>query len=338
MSPSTVPSPALAETAWVVTDGKPGMENQARGLAEAVGLPVVIHRIAPRAPWTWLAPLEIAARLETEGLGPPWPRLLIATGRQSIPYARAIKRRSPATFSVQIQSPGVPARHFDLVVPPRHDRLRGPNVIPTRGALHRVTPARLAAEAATWAPSLAHLPRPLVAVLIGGDNAVFRMTEAVADRLVAGLRAVAAAQGAGFAVTASRRTAPAIAARIRHGLDGLPAVMWDGAGENPYFGYLGLADHVVVTGDSVSMVSEALATGRPVHVLDLEGGSAKFAAFHEGLRADGLARPFAAPLASWTYAPLDDTGIVADEVRRRMGLAGPRHSAAGVVSQTGEPP
>jgi mitochondrial fission protein ELM1 len=320
----SVAAEGLADEAWVVSDGKPGMENQALGLAEAVGLPgglpPRVRRLAPRAPWTWLAPLRLAARLDENGLAPPWPRLLVATGRQSVPYALAIKRLSPQTFTVQIQSPGVSARRFDLVVPPRHDGLTGENVMPTRGALHRVTAARLAAEAERWRPALAHLPRPLVAVLIGGDNGVYRMTSAVADGLVAGLARVVELQGAGLAVTASRRTAPEIAERIRRALAPLPSVMWDNAGDNPYFGYLGLADHVVVTGDSVSMVSEACATGKPVHVVDLEGGSAKFAAFHEGLRQDGLTRPFRAPLASWTYAPLDDTNEVAAEVRRRMGM------------------
>ena len=314
-------STPLANEAWVLSDGKPGMENQALGLAEAVGIPPVVRRVAPRAPWRWLAPLRLAARLDENRLGPPWPRLLVATGRQSIPYSLAIKHLSPGTFTVQIQDPGVSPRRFDLVVPPRHDGLApSAHVMPSRGALHRVTAERLAADALRWEAALAHLPRPLVAVLIGGDNAVYRMTERVADGLVAGLARVAEIQGAGLAVTASRRTAPAIAARIRQGLSGLPAYMWDNEGDNPYFGFLGLADHVVVTGDSVSMVSEACSTGKPVHVVDLEGGSEKFRSFHEGLRRDGLTRPFSAPLAHWTYEPLDDTAEVAAEVRRRLGL------------------
>ncbi len=311
----------LLDETWVLSDGKPGMENQALGLAEAVGLANRVVRVVPRAPWRFLAPLRLAARLAENGLASPWPRLLIATGRQSVPYSLAIKRASPATFTVQIQSPGIAARHFGLIVPPRHDRLAGANVLPTRGALHRVTPARLAAEAARFAPALAHLPHPLVAVLIGGDNGVYRLTDAVADRLIAGLEQLVKTQGAGLAVTASRRTSPAIVARLRQALANLPAVMWDNTGDNPYFGYLGLADHVIVTGDSVSMVSEACATGKPVHVVDLEGGSPKFDSFHAGLRADGLTRAFSVPLASWSYAPLNDTALVAAEVRRQIGLA-----------------
>ena len=123
-------------------------------------------------------------------------------------------------------------------------------------------------------------------------------------------------------VTASRRTGDANAARLRRRLDGMAAVMWDGSGGNPYFGYLGLADAIVVTGDSlVAMVSEACATGKPVHVYHLPGGSAKFDRFHEALTvtsAAGCARSFSGALEDWSYPPLRETARVADVARRRM--------------------
>jgi mitochondrial fission protein ELM1 len=105
---------------------------------------------------------------------------------------------------------------------------------------------------------------------------------------------------------------------LRDKLADVPAVIWDGSGENPYFAYLGLADHIVVTADSVSMVSEACSTGKPVYVVELEGGSQKFRRFHEGLRSDGITREFTGVLANWRYAPLDDTQRAAAEVRRRL--------------------
>ena len=114
--------------------------------------------------------------------------------------------------------------------------------------------------------------------------------------------------------------AHALVAELRARLAGTAANIWDGTGANPYFGYLALADAIVVTGDSVSMVSEAASTGKPVYVFDLPGGSAKFRAFHDGLRSDGITRPFAGKLERWTYRSLDDTAVVAAEVRRRLEL------------------
>jgi hypothetical protein len=291
------------------------MENQCLGLAEALGLNPAVKRLAPRAPWRWLPPhLWLSPLDAVEGLAPPWPDLLIATGRQTVAPALAIKARSPATFAVQIQDPVFGRGKFDLIAAPEHDRLRGSNVIATLGALHRVTPARLAEAAAQFRPMLAALPRPLTAVLLGGNNKQYRLTEDCARTLAAGL----ARLPGGLAITPSRRTGDQAMGIIRAALAGRPAVIWDGAGDNPYFGFLGLADAIVATGDSVSMVSEACSTGKPVYVFDLEGGSRKFARFHQALRERGITRRFDGRLESWSYSPLDDTGRVAAEVRRRL--------------------
>jgi hypothetical protein len=164
---------------------------------------------------------------------------------------------------------------------------------------------------------LRSLPRPLVAVLLGGANKQYRLSEARARTLAEGL----ARLPGGLAITPSRRTGEGAMRIIRAALGAKPAAIWDGSGENPYFGFLAHADAIVVTGDSVSMVSEACATGKPVYVFDLEGGSRKFERFHRTLRDRGITRPFDGKLAAWRYPPLDDTARVADEVRRRFALA-----------------
>ncbi len=308
----------------MLSDGKPGMENQCLGLAEALGMEAELKRIKPRFPWRilppqlWFSPLSAPGPMG-DAVAPPWPDLLIATGRPTVALSVAIRNASRGrTFTVQIQNPTVNLRQFDLVVTPVHDRLEGDNVISTTGALHRVTAERLALEAERFRNRLRHLPRPLVAVLIGGPNKQYRMGRKTVERLADGLARLALVHKAGLMVTPSRRTGARNEALIRDKLAGLPAEIWDGAGDNPYFGYLGLADAVVVTGDSVSMVSEACATGKPVYVFDLDGGSRKFRSFHADLRAKGITRPFTGELSDWTYEPLDDMRRVADEILRRM--------------------
>ena len=301
-----------------MTDGKPGMENQCLGLAEALGVTPEVKRVAPRPPWRWLPPHAWFSPLNAvDGVAPPWPELLIATGRQTVAPALAIKARNRATFAVQIQDPVAGRARFDLIAVPEHDNLTGANVIATLGALHRVTPQVLAAAAPRFEPMLQALPRPLVAVLLGGANKQYRLSEARARTLAEGL----ARLPGGLAITPSRRTGEDAMRIIRAALGAKPAVIWDGTGENPYFGFLAHADAIVVTGDSVSMVSEACATGKPVYVFDLEGGSRKFERFHRTLRDRGITRPFDGTLAAWRYPPLDDTARVADEVRRRFALA-----------------
>lgn len=309
---------------WVVTDGKAGMENQCVGLAEALGLNPVVKRVRLRAPWKQLSPalLRIGNRWSLssrgDGLDGPLPDLLIATGRQSVSSSLAVGAMSGGrTLRVQIQAPGIDPRRFDLVVVPQHDRLRGSNVLVTRGALHKVTAAKLAAARAAF-PRLAQLPSPRVAILVGGSNGAYRLTEAGTERLAERLATAARDCAAAVMVTPSRRTGAANEDILRQRLASLPGEVWDGRGDNPYLAYLAFADWIVVTADSVNMVCEACATGRPVHVAMIEGGSAKFLRFHQGLFAAGITRPFEGRLETWSYPPFDDTAEVTAEIRRKL--------------------
>jgi hypothetical protein len=192
------------------------------------------------------------------------------------------------------------------MVVPEHDRLRGPRVIVSKGAMHRVTPEKLAAARHAF-PELAALPRPVISVLIGGSNRAYRFPldrlGGIADQIAACLRET----GGAAVVTPSRRTGAAGVALLRERLHGLAATVWDMTGENPYLAYLAVADAFLVTADSVSMVSEAAATGKPVHVIELAGGDAKFARFHTAMRDAGITRPFNGRIERWAYSPLDDT-------------------------------
>lgn len=302
------------------------MINQCRGLAEVLGLDPISKVIRQGMPWRWLPPAITPASLSvlsasSEKLTPPWPDLLIASGRKSVAPARAIRKASKGrTFCVQIQSPGVSSMAFDLVVAPAHDGLTGENVISTTGALHGLTPGVLETARAAFADRISHLRRPLLAVLLGGDNAVYRMTESFSQTLGEQLAALAQRGGWGLAVTPSRRTPDHARRAISAALAGTDAEIWDESGENPYLGYLAHADAIVVTGDSVNMVSEATATGKPVYVAHLEGGSEKFRRFHENMEARGVTRPFDGEIADWDYEPLDDTAMVAAEIQRRIAI------------------
>jgi len=311
----------VTDEIWVLTDGRPGHVSQTLGLAEALAPNPIVKVIGLKAPYRQLSPFlgwaggraltEKSARIE-----PPWPRLVVTSGRSAIPIARAIRHLSGGqTRLVNVQDPGFCRRSFDLIVVPEHDELTGRNILSTAGALGRVTPKRLADAAAAFGPSLAHLPAPRVAVLIGGANAVFQMPEDVVHRIAGDLAAVAAT-GAGLMVTFSRRTGAQAEAAFRAALKGGNVTIWDDTGENPYFAYLALADHIVVTEDSASMVSEAATTGKPISILRLAGGSPKFSRFHAMMAARGITRDFAGRLDHWTYPPIDETERAAEAVRR----------------------
>jgi mitochondrial fission protein ELM1 len=304
---------------WVVTEGYIGLENQALGVAEGLGLAPILKTVAARQPWRSLPPRlwvdRVGFRALAGELAPPWPDVVVSCGGQAALAAYLIRRDSGGrTFTIHVQKPALPAREFDVLVVPKHDGLTGPNVIVTEGAVHRVTRAKLAEAAERFAARYAHLPNPRVAVLIGGSNNRYRLT-AERMRVLAGQFAALAKGGAGLMVTPSRRTEPEAARILAEALAGLSADIWDGAGENPYFGLLGVADAILVTRDSVSMTSEAAFTGKPVHVIDLDGSSRRIERFHAHMQQQGYTRRFNGKLENWTYTPPDDTAMAAARIK-----------------------
>jgi len=307
---------------WVVTDGKAGMINQCVGLAEALAANFEVKRVRLRSPWRDLTPyfrwggrLQFAS--ESDPLRPPWPDLLIATGRHSVAASILVRRLSRGkTRTVQIQNPVISPNHFDLVVAPLHDNLSGANVVVTRGALHRVTPAVLSEGVEHLGWRLQHLKRPYISVLIGGSNAAFRLGPEEMKDIAGRLASCAGKMQASLIITPSRRTGEGNREILKEALVDVPHYLWTGQGENPYFGVLGLADVIVVTIDSVNMVSEAVSTGKPVYIADLPGESPKFWDFHKRLLDEGVTRLFEDTLLEpYTYTPLYDVATAARRVK-----------------------
>lgn len=313
---------------WVVTDGRAGIEAQALGLAEAVAAltpaEITVKRVRPRR---WLARLpsrliawpRLALDPASAPLAPPWPDLWIGNGRAAIPASIAVRRWSGRrTFVVQLQDPLRSPRRFDLVIPPSHDRLTGPNVFPIHGSPHRMTPARMAEGYAAFRDRLDALPRPRVVVLVGGRAKAFDLPPARARELAEQIAGAVEASGGSLLMTFSRRTPPEAAAILRARLGRPPGWIWDGEGPNPLPAFLHVADHVIVTADSINMVVEAAATGAPVHIAAVAGRQARKDRFHAELASRGVARPFTGALESWTYQKLSETERAAAEVLRRL--------------------
>lgn len=313
----------MTETAppvWVLADPRAGTAAQALGIAERLGVP---FRTVPlewgglgRVRWLWptLAGLAPAARA---AFRPPWPGLVVSAGRRSAPVALWLGRRGVRT--VHCMLPGFGAGRFDLLVLGRHDDPpERPGILPILGATHRLSPARLAAARQEWA-ALAELPAPRVALLVGGKVRAEGMEPAIAAALG---RRVAGFAGSVLATTSRRTGAPAAEA-LAQSLHAVPHRLfrWGDAGPNPYHGFLAWADAVVVTGDSVSMLSEALATPGPVFIADPGGLSPRQRALHGSLYAAGQARPLDRAPEPFPRSPLDETGRVAAEIRARGLLA-----------------
>ncbi len=322
---------------WALSDGRQGMAHQALGLAQALGVNgdvQVTAKAASLAGWVGRLPeallvsraINPLAHLtpQSDELSAERPDIIVGCGRHAMALSVAIKRKANRdgheVFIIQTQDPRAAAKHFDVVVPPAHDDLIGPNVIPTLGAVNHATTEKLHTGADTFAAKFKALPRPLVAVLIGGTSHAYTLDADACANMARTLKALQQETGCGFVVTMSRRTGTENEKVLREALTGDGTWIWDGKDPNPYFGMLGLADHIFVTTDSTNMITEAAATGKPIHVLNLPGGNAKFRRFMQSLRARGIARPFGGTLKSWAYEPLAEASRVAALIRRKLEL------------------
>lgn len=311
---------------WVLADDRAGNVSQCMGVAEALALPFEVKHIRydrlVRLPNILRGKGLIGVdKTSTSPLMPPWPKLVIAAGRRTAPIARYIKRRSGnKTRLVQIMWPGWPARDFDIIAVPNHDKKRrGGNVFPITGSPNRVTPALLAGAKAKWQGVFAHLPKPLIALIVGGSTKGHRFTPRHAALLGQGASALAKETGGALLVTTSRRTEPEALVALLNAIS-CPYYLhdWDKGGENPYFGYLAQAETLIVTGDSMSMCSEAVATGKPTYIFAPKDiTSSKHGRLHQELYNKGCAKPVGDKTAFSNYILENSTEMLAKLIKKR---------------------
>ena len=200
------------ETVWVLADDRPGNVSQALGVAQALKLPYSVKKIS----YDVMAKLpNIVRGSSLIGLTPdargqikaPWPKIVIAAGRRTAPVARYIKKQSHGyTKIVQSMWPGRPVEEFDMLILPEHDKpLVLPNIYRTLGAPNGITADRLERERFRWEREFAYLPRPLVAVLVGGGSKHAPFTTEDAQQLAQKLNLLMQ-EGGALLMTTSRRS------------------------------------------------------------------------------------------------------------------------------------
>ena len=269
-------------TVWVLTDDHPGNTTQSLGLAKALGWPYEVKALR----FTWLVHFHDflfgmfgATRLglkrpQSAVLNQPWPDLVITTGWRTAHIARWIKKQSQDhTQLVQMGRKGTHVAHlYDLAISCRYFRLppdsrRIETLVPLTG----VSSEQLRDAAERWKNLFANMPRPRIALLVGGTSYACRFDEETAYRLGVDVRSFAEAMGGTVLATTSRRTGPQATAALKKGL-GYCCYFYEwqpDQSENPYLACLALAEILIVTGESESMLAEAAATGKPVYIYPL---------------------------------------------------------------------
>lgn len=310
---------------WIITDDRPGNQTQLIGIAEQLPWPyqlkIIQYNALAKLP-NWLLGKSLwSLTKESKTLfTPPYPDIILSIGRRSVPVARFLKQQSPSLLWVHCMWPGnTGTKEMTLLVVPEHDAIpMRDNLIVTMGSPHRVTASLLEKAKAEWLHQFQTLPSPLIGVLLGGAVKGKKNAE---ETLLQALREIieqASMQGAGLLVTTSRRT-PNIIKEFLKQPQACPIYLyqWGDPTKNPYLGILACADYLVVTGDSMSMCSEACATGKPVYIMDTPTLSTpKHRRFHQSLYHQRRARPFTGnSFETWPIVPLNVTTQVAEAIQ-----------------------
>lgn len=308
---------------WILTDGKMGDRVQCLGVADRLGVTAEEKIIKPGKPWEWLMPRgPIPPHHHPTRAGSPiaqpYPDVAIATGRRMVPYLKALKKAAgDRTLTVFLKDPRIGTSAADLIWVPRHDRLRGKNVLVTDTGPHPLTPAALEKAATARPHAWNDLPGPRLGLAVGDPVSGARdRTQA----LEAFLRQIDHAKetAGSLIVVQSRRTPDDVMIAISQRLKGFPHWIWSPEDENPYRALLGFCDMLAVTGDSHNMVSEAVATGKPVFPIRPNSLNPKLAGFLDRLEQAGIVRPFEGALKPYRYDPVDATDLIAGEIRLRF--------------------
>lgn len=307
---------------WILNDGKIGDDVQCVAIAEALSDNPDKRTIAPRFPWSLMAPWgpidpadNPTKNLQSPIAGAP-PDIVVASGRRAIPYGVYLKKRHNARLVI-LKDPRVGRALADFIWVPAHDELSGSNVFSTLTSPHAMS-AKIAAAKKSSNGSVAKLPGPLLGVILGGPSGGAEYTQQTADDLSSRIND-AMKDFASLAVTPSRRTPPDFMARVAQSVMGDNRMVWNRNGNNPYIDILAHSSSLIVAGDSHNMVSEALASGTGLYIWQPAGLIGKLSRFISELTARGQARVFERRATPFAITPVDATQEIVDEIERRFG-------------------
>jgi mitochondrial fission protein ELM1 len=322
----------IKDEIWILGDDRPGTVSQSIALAEEIGFEYKVINLTyssfSKLPNCFfgksLLRLDKKSRQKFRKFD-YMPRIIIGAGRKAAPILLALKKKSGNKSKiVQIMHPNIDLKKFDFVILPKHDQAdtkKHPNLIITIGALSKVNDAKIISEKEKFRTWFENIKKPKIALLVGGSSAKTKFEKDSAIRLAKTSSRIAEEMNATLLVLNSRRTSETLTKAIQSNLQcDFKFFDWRKMhNENPYMAILGYADFFIITGDSVSMISECCSTGKPVYIFDeKEISTAKHRRFHHDLIAENYAKNLVKNLArlkNFTERKLHETKRVASLIR-----------------------
>ena len=306
--------------ALLLTQGMHGMVSQVEGLAKALGLNYKHQKIELKSFWNLIPPRisPISENLVKNKFVCDC-KVIISCGRKSVIPSIALKKRlGNEIFNIHIQDPKISFKHFDLIVSPEHDNLKGENIINTTGAIHYLTKKEIL-DNAQYLEIEKDKRREFVAFIIGGPNKYYRYSEKQIHQLFNKVKTLFTPDRYKIIVIPSYRT-PENILKIAFNTFNDDHHVVKTIDKKAYLSALAISNYIVVTCDSTSMISEAAITGKPVYIAMMRSlkPAWRFKKFYSQLRDLGISRELGNSVESWSYNKLNEVNRIAPIVKAKM--------------------
>ena len=305
--------------ALLLTQGMHGMISQTEGLAKALKLNFKHQKIKLKPLWNFIPPklTPISENLLTEKFVCD-SRIVISCGRKSVIPSIALKKRfGNQIFNIHIQDPKVSFKHFDLIISPEHDNIKGENVITTQGSIHYLTKKEIAENSRYL--KLGKEKKKIVSFIIGGPNRYYSYSEEQIHFIFNKIKTLFTPDKFKIVVIPSYRTPERIIKKAFNtfGFNHHVVKMID---KKAYLSSLAIADYIIITCDSTSMISEAAVTGKPVYIAMMKPNRniRRFRSFYNQFKDLGIIKELTDNIDSWSYDRLDEVNRIAPIIREKM--------------------
>ena len=305
--------------ALLLTQGMHGMISQVEGLAKALRLNFRHETVQLKKFWNFFPPNLTPVH---DGiLGKKFicdAKVIISCGRKSVVPSILLKKKfKKEIFNIHIQDPKVNLKNFDCIICPEHDDLNGDNVVKTKGAIHYLTNNEIQKNINYLQPNQGD--KKVVTLILGGPNKYYSFSEKQMDRIFAKIKNMFVSSKYKLVVIPSYRT-PENILKLAFNYFNQDHLVIKERDKKAYLSSLGLADTIIVTCDSTSMISEAAITGKPVYVAQMshKKNIHRFEKFYKLFKDLGIIRDLEDKIEHWTYSGLDEVNRAASIVKEKM--------------------
>ena len=306
--------------AILLTQGMHGMVSQVEGLAKALNLNFKHQNIKLKTFWNYIPPKfsPISENLVKEKFVCD-SKVIISCGRKSVIPSIALKKRlGSEIFTIHIQDPKVSFKHFDLIISPEHDNIKGDNVINTKGAIHYLTKKEIK-ENSNYLDINTDRKKQIVSFIIGGPNKYYDYSDKELHKLFTKIKTLFTPDKFKIVIIPSYRTPEEIIKKAYDAFSSNHHVVKT-VDKRAYLSSLAIADFTIVTCDSTSMISEAAVTGKPVYIAMMKPKkrNARFKKFYSQLSNLGITKELNNIVENWSYESLNEASRIAPLIKSRM--------------------